>query len=79
VTPEELIDAWHAQAVALREFFDAQPMIAGWGVHQTEAFIKFKRAGMALQKFRTAASSTPTTASPWASSRTRSTTSPGDS
>jgi hypothetical protein len=27
-------------------------MIQGWGLHPTEAFSKFKRAGMALQKFR---------------------------
>src|SRR5258706_560419 len=35
-----------------REFFGAQPMIPGWGLHHTEAFSRFKRAGMALEKFR---------------------------
>ena len=53
MTPEELIDAWNVEAEALRQFFGAQPMIPGWGRHHTEAFSKFKRAGMALQKFRT--------------------------
>ena len=51
VTPEELIGAWSVEAEALRQFFEAQPMIPGWGLHHTEAFSKFKRAGMALQKF----------------------------
>jgi len=53
VTPEELIEAWHVQAEALRTFFATQPLIPGWGLHHAEAFSKFKRAGMALQKFRT--------------------------
>ena len=53
MTPEELIDVWNVEAGALREFFGAQPMIPGWGLHPTQAFSKFKRAGMALQKFRT--------------------------
>lgn len=52
MTPDELIGAWKAEAELLRELFAAQPMIAGWGVHHTEAFSKFKRAGMALEKFR---------------------------
>jgi hypothetical protein len=52
MTPEELISSWKAEAETLREFFGSQPMVPGWGLHHTEAFSRFKRAGMALEKFR---------------------------
>jgi hypothetical protein len=52
MTPEELIEAWKTETEALRKFFGAQPKMPGWGTHHTEAFCGFKRAGMALQKFR---------------------------